>query len=89
MQLELIGLFSGNKFRSEVSKRQRLCDNDKSIIIFITVILLPLFFSEICVVYLLPPTSPALLEALPTENLLWVILKAMEGPPFSRLREYL
>lgn len=89
VQPELIGLFSGNKFRSEVSKSQRRCDNDKSVIIFIAIIVLPLFLSEICVVYLLLPTSPALLEALPTENLLWVILKAMEGPPFSRLRECL
>lgn len=74
---------------SEVSKSQRLCDNDKSNIIFIAIMLLPLFSSEVCVAYLLPLISPALLEALPTENLLWVILKAMEGPPFSRLRECL
>lgn len=57
-----------------------ICNNHcNNIIIFLS------FWNYI--VYLFPPTSsPALPEAL-IENLLWVILKVMEGPPFFQAQK--
>lgn len=44
----------GTDSGSEVSKCQRLCDNEKSIVIIIGIILLPFFFLKLCCISFTP-----------------------------------